>query len=78
MKTKDKSKITAEFRVNRALDKLELIRKLSNRGIYQLEIDDIPKMILALRTSIDEIEESFNRTYCDSYNKPFKFTSNKT
>ena len=56
----DKFKRLANKRVPAALEKLELIKNLSNTNNYEYSKDEVDTIIKALTGSINEIKKSFN------------------
>ncbi len=56
----DKFKRLANKRVPAALEKLELIKNLSNTNNYEYSKEEVDTIIKALTGSINEIKKSFN------------------
>jgi len=56
----DKFKRLANKRVPAALEKLELIKNLSNTNNYEYSKEEVDTIIKALTVSINEIKKSFN------------------
>ncbi len=56
----DKFKRLANKRVPAALEKLELIKNLSNTNNYEYSKEEVDAIIKALTGSINEIKKSFN------------------
>ncbi len=56
----DKFKRLANKRVPAALEKLELIKNLSNTNNYEYSKEEVDTIIRALTVSINEIKKSFN------------------
>lgn len=70
-----KFKEIAEYRVNKAINKLNLISKLSNTNSYTYDKEQTQKIINALEKKLKEIKEDFKDGIIklEKGNKPFKF-----
>lgn len=68
----EKFREIAEGRVNRALDAILRIGKLSNRQLYEWEDAEVRKLVKALRDATSEIEARFESPKTKSGSR-FKF-----
>ena len=62
----------AEKRVCNAIHDLYLIKKLSNRSLYEWSEDEVSQILRALKNEIKGIEDSFN-SKDKSKDQQFKF-----
>ena len=58
----------AERRVNRSLEMIQSIGKLSNKHLYEYNQEDVTKIISALNSEISELKRKFSAG--DSLPKP--------
>lgn len=56
---RDKFVRLAEARVNAAVDKIRVISNLSNTSNYEYTAEDVRRIIKALRSAVDNLEENF-------------------
>lgn len=56
---RERFKVLAEKRVNRALKDLSLIGNLGNKSNYSYTEDDVKKILKALRDGVEEVRQKF-------------------
>lgn len=56
----EKFKRLAEGRVNKAIDSVRSLSKLSNRAHYDFNEDDIKKIFTVLKREVDDAKTTFN------------------
>lgn len=56
----DKFKRLANKRVPAAIEKLELVKNLSNTNNYEYSKEEVDKIIKALTSSLNEVKKSFD------------------
>ena len=60
--SREKFKILANARVNKALQTLKLIGNLSNKRHYDYNDDDVKKIITALESELKDVKEKFTKS----------------
>jgi len=65
----------AEKRVNKAMDAIRSISKLSNRNHYEFSDQDLKKLTLALRRELDAMQATFAASLATKQKNQFKFKS---
>jgi hypothetical protein len=67
----------AEGRVNRAMDAIRSIAKLSNRNHYEFSDQEVKKLILALRKEVDAMQSTFAASLATKQKNHFKFRNSE-
>ena len=69
----DKFVRLAEGRVNKAIDSIRSIAKLSNRNHYDFSPEEVKSLISALRIELDEMKSKFDTSLAAKDKNRFKF-----